>query len=223
MTDPGELDQRENVTSAGLVEVDNLLARLPVQPGLVEKYLRQSGIELKDEAGNEDYSNESMLSWLTSTRTSFHNVLRAIPRRRQYLEAYKVEHANALKLFPWMGVKTDPKHALMSSFLAQAPGLRSAPNHEYWLGCAIRGHLEIEAEQARNNGNGNGNGRPAPARVPVPKVKVPRPGPNSGASPTSGPRPRTDQVKVDAARKRVETEKSKAALSEFLQATNYVK
>lgn len=222
---PAELDQRESVTQGGLEEVEDLISRLSVSPQHVQTTLQRAGVQM------EEWSNDSMYSWLADKRALFKTVLRAIPKRRAYLAQFQQEHVNALKLFPWMAKPDDERHALMSSFLAQAPGLRSAPNHEYWLGCAIAGHLAVEAQKAaaakRGNGGRNTNGAGAAAGAgngtgTRTAAAAARPGPGSGAAPTAGPRVQARTAQVNAAREKGKAD-PRGGLSAFLTATNFIK
>lgn len=219
VVDPVELDRRESDTTAGLDQIEDMLARLPTRPQEVARELRAAGIVPKDADGQEDFSAETMFNQLSYIRRVFRSTLREIPKRRGYLASFATEHQKAVATFPWLSQKTDQRHALMVNFLQQAPGLISAPNHEYWVACAIEKHLELEAKKAAPAKNGAGkNGVPA-----KPAAAGNRPGrtagPGTAANPTAGVRARPDVV--NSARQKVLKEGTRESLSEYLQATNF--
>jgi hypothetical protein len=162
VTDVAELERREQVTMDGIGDADRLLALCTVRPQEVERELRAMGAQLKDDSGEEDYSPERMVNWLVSVKQMFNNTLRAIPRRRKYLALYEQEHTQALQLFPWLKDKADERHAMFQNMLSQAPQLKSAANHEYWVACAVRGHQLVQEELAKQR---NGNGTRAATNV----------------------------------------------------------
>ena len=220
VTDQAELDRREQVTMDGMADADRLLALCTVRPTEVERELRTMGAQLKDDSGEEDYSPERMVNWLLSVKQMFNQTLRAIPQRRKYLALYEREHTQALQLFPWLKDKTDERHAMFQNMLGQAPALKGAANHEYWVACAVRGHQLVQAELAKQRGNGGQLGNAARTTNPQP---VRRPGPSTAATTSQPRRPATEKVKVEAARARVLKEGTTRSLSEFLDTTGMVR
>jgi hypothetical protein len=218
ITDPNELAAREANARAGLREAQKQLRMVNAAPRLVENYLRQHGVVLQDEQGNEDFSPERMSQVLSNAEDAFYQTLEAVPARRQFLQEYDKAHAQVVKVIPWVADKVSENYAYMQQIAAQFPGLKAVPNWEYWTACAINGHNVIQQnlkrQQATARAGTNGttrNGRPA-ARGPV-----------TGAAPSAPPRTPPEAARVNKARERVLKEGSRSSLSEYFQATNFVK
>jgi hypothetical protein len=203
--DPAELARRQDKAEEALEEVDLLLSKLPVAPNKVEKALREMGVVLKSEDGDEDYSVERMADTLTAAKADMKRTLRAIPKRREYLANYQKAHEQAVKQFPWMADRTDERTVMMQNIAGQFPGFKQAFNWEYWTACAIEGH-QLKQRQ--------GQARPAPAGG---KKVIPKSG---AAAQATAPKPGT-AANLDAARARVEKERSRDSLVGFFEATGF--
>ncbi len=203
VTDLNELDRRADQAEGALEEVEMLLAKLPVAPGRVEHWLREQGVILKDERGEEDFSPERMADMLGNARAKFRGVSKAVPKRRAWLQEYAAAHAQVVKALPWVGDKTDQRYAMMQQILTNFPGLKTQPNYEYWLACAIRGHQATQADLSKT--------RTQPQR---PQPTAPRTAATSAA-------PRVNGDRLGAAKSRVLKEGSKAALAEFFEVTGF--
>lgn len=216
VTDARALDIRAEQAEAGLEEAEMVLDLVRMQPERAEQYLRSHGVILQDEQGQQDFSPARMTEVLNQAKFGFRQTLRAIPKRRQYLEQFQKAHAQVVQAIPWVADRTDEKHALMQSIVAQFPGLKAAPNWEYWTACAIEGHVSLQANLKRRTA---ANGARTGAAGARPAARGPVTGANAGAA----PRVRPDQAKVNSARQKVLKEGSKAALSEFFEATGFIK
>jgi len=219
VTDVGELERREGLAEQVLSEIEPMIARLAYAPAQVEKYLRTSGIALKNEAGEEDYSVERMGDLLLNTKAQNAAILKAVPARKAWLQNHAQAHAQVVKVKPWVGDASDERHAEMQNILRQFPGLKSAPNYEYWLACAIEGHRATvqQLKAAQNKTRPNGAGAVGTQR---PTSNGARRGlPASAAGGSGAPRVQPNQKKVSDAKAKVTKEGTVGALSEFLDAS----
>ena len=224
VTEPGELARLEEDTEAGIEEVDSLMAQLSVVPTRVEQYLRNSGVVLKDAQGQEDYSTERMVDCLTAAKSKLRQTLKAIPKRLQYLQDYKQAHEQTVKVLPWIADVGDERQAMLDTIANQFPTLKSQPNWEYWVGCAIEGHLSIAKRRAQPNGRPNGNSN-SPSPRPSPRGEggaaprqVARAMPRSGGAGSARVVPRAEQANLQTAKQRVLKEGTRSALGAFLGA-----
>ena len=204
--DSAELARRQDKAEKALEEVDTLLSKLSVAPNKVEKALREMGVVLKTDDGDEDFSVERMADTLTAAKADMKRTLRAIPKRREYLANYQKAHEQAVKQFPWMADKTDERTALMQNIAGQFPGFKQAVNWEYWTGCAIEGH-QLKQRQAQ--------AKPAAAGG---KKVIPKSG---AAAQATAPKAGTPEANMAAARARVEKERSRDSLAGFFEATGF--
>jgi hypothetical protein len=224
--DIGELAVRQERAETGLEEADLLLSKLAAAPARVEAYLRQQGIALKDEAGNEDFSTERMADFLANAKADFRRTLRNIPKREAWLKQYAQAHEQVGKLMPWVNDPGDERYAQLQQMARQFPQLKTQPNWEYWLGCAIHGNLQIQRELQKRNGGNNGNGaapgnnaggaQPAAIRRPA---ALPLNTSGGGAA----RRVRPDKAKVDAARTAAMKTGTKASLAEYFEKADLIR
>lgn len=213
ITDLAELETRQMKAEAALDEIESQLPKLSINPRAVEQYLRENGIKLQDGTGEEDYSVERMADFLTQARAGFKGTLREIPRRRQYLADYAVAHQQCVKAIPWVADKTDDRHAMMHQIVGQFPGLKAAPNWEYWVARAIEGHL---AGLATNKRVAATTRQPGTIQNGARRVGLP----NSGGQST--PPAGGAKAKVDAARNAVFKNGDRKALSAFFETIGLV-
>lgn len=202
--DVAELERRQQRAEEGLDEVDRLLARLPVAPQAVERYLRSQGVKLTSASGEDDYSPEAMEEALANARQSFRQTLRDIPRRARYLADYAQAHAQVVKALPWVGDPTDVRYAEMQKIARRFPSLTAMPNWEYWTACAMLGHQGLQARTR------------APARTAANGAKPTTPLPRGGGGAVP-PRGDAKAAQLKAARERVTTERTREALAGYLE------
>jgi hypothetical protein len=167
-------------------------------PERVEKVLRQQGVELADDDGDEDFSSSRMTRFIrTIRRDSTTKLNRWVPARQAELSQAKEFNAQAEKLYPWLKNEDSKEMQIFQQVLAASPQAAYAPNHKLELARYVRGYM------AELGGT----------KKVLPKKVAPEPG-----KPTSAPAPKEGKVaKYEESKKRVFSNRDQRGLTDFVK------
>ena len=196
-----ELNDIASLAERRLEFAEEMEDRLLDNPEAVEKILRQQGVELTDNDGDEDFGSARMTRFIRQIRRDSTNKLnRWVPARQTELRQAKEFNAQAEKLYPWLkpGKEDSKEMQLFQQVLAASPQAAYAPNHKLELARYVRGYMAELGDQTKKV---------------TPKKVAPEPG-----KPTSAPAPKEGKVaKYEESKKRVFSNRDQRGLTDFVQ------
>ena len=194
-----ELNSVADLAERRLQFAEDMEDRLLDNPEAVEKILRQQGVELTDNDGDEDFSGPRMTRFIRQIRRDSTNKLnRWVPQRQAELRQAKEFNAQAEKLYPWLKNEDSKEMQLFQQVLAASPQAAYAPNHKLELARYVRGYMAELGDQTKKV---------------APKKVAPEPG-----KPTSAPAPKEGKVaKYEDSKKKVFSNRDQRGLTDFVQ------
>ena len=194
-----ELNSVADLAERRLQFAEDMEDRLLDNPEAVEKILRQQGVELTDNDGDEDFGSPRMTRFIRQIRRDSTNKLnRWVPQRQAELRQAKEFNAQAEKLYPWLKNEDSKEMQLFQQVLAASPQAAYAPNHKLELARYVRGYMAELGDQTKKV---------------TPKKVAPEPG-----KPTSAPAPKEGKVaKYEDSKKRVFSNRDQRGLTDFVQ------
>jgi len=174
ITSQRELNEIANLAEKRLQFAEDMEDALLDQPERVEKILRDQGVTLTDNEGDDDFSPARMTRFIRQVRRDSTNKLnRWIPHRQAELGQAKEFNAQAEKLYPWLKNEDSKEMQVFQQVLNQTPQVQYAPNHKLELARYVRGYMMELADQGK-------------AKI-APKKVSPEPGkPKSAPAPKEG-------------------------------------
>ena len=168
-------------------------------PERVEKVLRQQGVELADDDGDEDFSSARMTRFIRQIRRDSTTKLnRWVPARQAELSQAKEFNAQAEKLYPWLKNEDSKEMQIFQQVLAASPQAAYAPNHKLELARYVRGYM------AELNGQ-------TKSKV-TPKKVSPEPG-----TPKAAPAPKDAKVaRYEESKGRLASTRDQRGLTDFV-------
>ena len=169
-----DLNEIANLAEKRLQFAEDMEDALLDQPDRVEQILRDQGVSLTDNEGDEDFSSARMTRFIRQVRRDSTNKLnRWIPQRQAELGQAKEFNAQAEKLYPWLKNEDSKEMQIFQQVLNQTPQAQYAPNHKLELARYVRGYMMELADQGK-------------AKI-TPKKVSPEPGkPKSAPAPKEG-------------------------------------
>jgi len=194
-----ELNKVAELAERRLQFAEDMEDALLDNPERVEKVLRQQGVELADDDGDEDFSSSRMTRFIrTIRRDSTTKLNRWVPARQAELSQAKEFNAQAEKLYPWLKNEDSKEMQIFQQVLAASPQAAYAPNHKLELARYVRGYMAELGDQTKKV---------------APKKVAPEPG-----KPTSAPAPKEGKVaKYEDSKKRVFSNRDQRGLTDFVQ------
>ena len=194
-----ELNDQADLAERRLQFAEDMEDALLDQPERVEKILRDQGVELTDDYGEEDFSQARMTRFIRQIRRDSTNKLnRWIPQRQAELQQAKDFNAQAEKLYPWLKNEDSKEMEVFQQVLAQSPQAAYSPNYKLELARYVRGYMAELADQ----------GKPKVAPKPV----APEPG-----KPKAAPAPKEGKLaKYEDAKNRVFANRDKRGLVDLV-------
>ena len=195
-----ELNDVADLAERRLQFAEDMEDALLDSPERVEKVLRQQGVELTDDDGDEDFSQARMTRFIRQIRRDSTNKLnRWVPARQAELQQAKEFNAQAEKAYPWLKNEDSKEMQIFQQVLAASPQAAYAPNYKLELARYVRGYMAELADQGK-------------AKV-VPKKVAPEPG-----TPKSAPAPKDGKVaKYQDSKERVFSNRDQRGLTNFVQ------
>ena len=169
-----ELNDIADLAERRLQFAEDMEDALLDQPERVEKILRDQGVTLTDNDGDEDFSPARMTRFIRQIRRDSTNKLnRWIPQRQAELGQTKEFNAQAEKLYPWLKNEDSKEMQIFQQVLSQSPQAAYAPNYKLEIARYVRGYMMELADQGK-------------AKI-APKKVSPEPGkPKSAPAPKEG-------------------------------------
>ena len=194
-----ELNEVADLAERRLQFAEDMEDRLLDNPEAVEKILRQQGVELTDNDGDEDFGSARMTRFIRQIRRDSTTKLnRWVPARQTELRQAKEFNAQAEKLYPWLKMEDSKEMQLFQQVLAASPQAAYAPNYKLELARYVRGYMAELGDQTKKV---------------APKKVAPEPG-----KPTSAPAPKEGKVaKYEDSKKRVFSNRDQRGLTDFVQ------
>jgi hypothetical protein len=174
VTSQRELNEIANLSEKRLQFAEDMEDALLDQPERVEQILRDQGVTLTDNEGDDDFSPARMTRFIRQVRRDSTNKLnRWIPQRQAELGQAKEFNTQAEKLYPWLKNEDSKEMQIFQQVLNQTPQAQYAPNHKLELARYVRGYMMELADQGK-------------AKI-TPKKVSPEPGkPKSAPAPKEG-------------------------------------
>jgi len=195
-----ELNEVADLAERRLQFAEDMEDALLDSPERVEKILRQQGVELTDNDGDEDFSSPRMTRFIRQIRRDSTNKLnRWVPARQAELSQAKEFNVQAEKLYPWLKNEDSKEMQLFQQVLAASPQAAYAPNYKLELARYVRGYM---AEL-----NGQTKSKVAPRKV------APEPG-----TPKAAPAPKEGKVaEYENSKMNVFSNRDQRGLTDFVQ------
>ena len=194
-----ELQDTAGLSERRLEFAENMEDLLLEDADQVENVLREQGVELKDEDGDEDFSLERMTRFVREIRRDSERKLNKwIPQRGAEIKQAKEFNAQAEKLYPWLNKEDSQEMKLFNQVLSASPQAALAPNYKLELARYVRGYMAELGEQGK--------------KITTKKV-IAEPG-----RPTSAPAPKEGKVaRYDESKKKLFSNRSQRGLTDFVQ------
>ena len=194
-----ELQDTAGLSERRLEFAENMEDLLLEDADQVENVLREQGVELKDEDGDEDFSLERMTRFVREIRRDSERKLNKwIPERGAEIKQAKEFNAQAEKLYPWLNKEDSQEMKLFNQVLSASPQAALAPNYKLELARYVRGYMAELGEQGK--------------KITTKKV-IAEPG-----RPTSAPAPKEGKVaRYDESKKKLFSNRSQRGLTDFVQ------
>ena len=199
ITSQRELNEIANLSEKRLQFAEDMEDALLDQPERVEQILRDQGVTLTDNEGDDDFSPARMTRFIRQVRRDSTNKLnRWIPQRQAELGQAKEFNTQAEKLYPWLKNEDSKEMQIFQQVLNQTPQAQYAPNHKLELARYVRGYMMELADQGK-------------AKI-TPKKVSPEPG-----KPKSAPAPKEGKLaKYEDAKNRVFATQDKRGLVDLV-------
>jgi len=145
-----ELNEVADLAERRLQFAEDMEDALLDSPERVEKVLRQQGVELTDDDGDEDFSQARMTRFIRQIRRDSTNKLnRWVPARQAELSQAKEFNAQAEKLYPWLKNEDSKEMQIFQQVLAASPQAAYAPNYKLELARYVRGYMAEQGDQGK--------------------------------------------------------------------------
>jgi hypothetical protein len=150
VVDLRQLAAMEQQADSALDVVDNLLLDLEDNPEAVASQLQARKVDLKDEAGQPDYSVSRMKRHLLNIRRDATTVIRSAPKQRQALHEEQQASAAAAADFPWLAHAESEERRHFDQVVQgpRAQLIRSlGPDHQYLAAVFAEGLKVLHARK----------------------------------------------------------------------------
>ena len=194
-----ELNDIADLAERRLQFAEDMEDALLDNPDRVEKILREQGVALTDNDGDETFTQANMTRFLRQVRRDSTNKLqRWIPSRQAELQQAKEFTAEAERKYPWLKNEDSKEMEVFQKVLSQSPQAAFAPNYKLELARYVRGYMMELAD--------NGKAKVKPRKV------SPEPG-----TPKAAPAPKTEKVaRYEDAKKKVLSNRDQRGLTDFV-------
>lgn len=174
--DPAKLDAEKVKAEQALEQSEDLLLTLEDDPSGVEKALRAAKIELKDENGEDDFSEARMKKFLRGVKTNADRTLRrAIPERARFIEKANQFAGQAMELMPELKDAKSPRAQMFRKVLSENPELQRQPEWALKTAVAVLG-MERLNEMLAAKTKAKAPVKPKrelPVTIPTPRAQAP--------------------------------------------------
>lgn len=176
-------------------DAEELLLTLEDDPNSVEQALRTMKVELKDEDGDEDFSEARMKKFLRTAKMNAERTLRkAIPEREQFLDKANQFATQAMDFMPELIDPKSERAKLFQQIFRENPELRQQPE---W---ALKGVIGVLGMERLNEMVAAKQKAKAPAKKPEKPVTIPAP---RTAAPAVTAKPKATETDVNATAEKI--------------------
>lgn len=171
VSDIRELEKQKQLAAAQIEFADDMEDTLSTDPGRVEAALRAENVQLKDEFGEEDFSEERMAKFLKQVRRNADRAERKwLPAQEQFIAKARAAEEYAKQKYPWIGNPNSKAAQYMDRLLAEFPPLQNLPEKKLFMARYITGmQAELKAKQQTQPAKPvTTAARPHAARTPSP-------------------------------------------------------